>query len=229
MSHVYQKILKYNFIMPTTNAASAQNFVPIKDIREGVIILKSGGYRGVLMCSSINFELKSSDEQNAIINGFQTFLNTLDFSIQIVVQSRKIDIRPYLALLEEKKKEEQTELLRIQLREYMSFIKTFTENTSIMTKSFYIVVPYSQNSTKAAQHLFSGFISHNKDNQDEQVTGSEEIFREARAQLQERMALVASSISTTGVRAIALGTEELIELFFRSFNPGEIEDPIRLS
>ncbi len=215
--------------MSTTNATSAQNFVPIKDIREGVIILKNGGYRGVLMCSSINFELKSSNEQNAIISGFQTFLNTLDFSIQIVVQSRKIDIRPYLSLLEEKKKKQQTELLRIQLREYMSFIKTFTENTNIMTKSFYIVVPYSQNSTEAAQHLFSGFVSHNKNKVSEQTTGSEEIFKEARTQLQERMALVASSISTTGVRTISLGTEELIELFFRSFNPGEIEDPIRLS
>src|SRR5260221_8303357 len=102
---------------PTSQAT--QRFVPIQEIRNGVVILKDGGYRGVLMCSSVNFGLKAVDEQRAIINGFQTFLNTLDFGVQIVVHSRKMDIRPYLALLASKEAEQKTELLRIQLREYI--------------------------------------------------------------------------------------------------------------
>ncbi len=216
--------------MVSTHSTPAQNFIPIKDIREDVVILKSGGYRGVLMCSSINFELKSSDEQKAIIGGFQTFLNTLDFPVQIVMQSRKIDIQPYLALLSQKEKDQQTELLRMQLREYMLFIKTLTENTNIMTKSFYIVVPYASEGTTEIKHMFANLLDHNKnDKTNEGKTATEVAFEEARVQLRQRMGLVASSISATGVRAVALKTEELVELFFRSFNPGEAEDPIRLS
>lgn len=216
--------------MTTKHATSAQNFVPIKDIRENVVILKSGGYRGVLMCSSINFELKSSDEQKAIIGGFQTFLNTLDFPVQIVMQSRRIDIKPYLELLKEKEKNQQTELLRMQLREYILFIRSLTEKINIMTKSFYIVVPYATSGAGEMKHLFSDLLSHKtNEEKDTAEATTERIFEEARTQLQQRMSLVASSISATGVRAVTLGTEELIELFFRSFNPGEVDDPIRLS
>ncbi len=216
--------------MGTSHATSAQNFVSIKDIREDVVILKSGGYRGILMCSSINFELKSSDEQKAIIGGFQTFLNTLDFPVQIVMQSRKIDILPYLSLLKGKEKGQQTELLRIQLREYMLFIKTLTENTNIMTKEFYIVVPYAPEGTKEIKNMITGLFDHKTSSEKNTAeANAEAVFEEARVQLRQRMGLVASSISATGVRAAALGTEELIELFFRSFNPGEVDDPIRLS
>ena len=102
---------------------ATQSFVPVKEVRNGVIILKDDGYRGVLMCSSLNFSLKSEDEQRAIVGGFQSFLNTLDFSVQIVVHSRKMDIRPYLALLEERATKQQSELMRIQVREYMQFIQ----------------------------------------------------------------------------------------------------------
>ena len=129
--------------MATKPAGATQQFVPVKEIRNGTIILKDGGYRGVLICSSINFGLKSADEQHAITLGFQNFLNTLDFSIQIVINSRKMDLRPYLALLEKKAPEQKTELMRIQLHEYIEFIRSFTDRANIMTKSFYIVVPYS--------------------------------------------------------------------------------------
>src|SRR5487761_2157035 len=124
-------------------ADTTQQFVPVKEIRNGIIILKDGSYRGVLICSSINFGLKSAEEQHAITLGFQNFLNTLDFSIQIVINSRKMDLRPYLALLEEKAPEQKTELMRIQLREYIEFVRSFADQANIMTKSFYIVVPYS--------------------------------------------------------------------------------------
>src|SRR5487761_2515999 len=124
-------------------ADTTQQFVPVKEIRNGVVILKDGSYHGVLICSSINFGLKSAEEQHAITLGFQNFLNTLDFSIQIVVNSRRMDLRPYLALLEEKAPEQKSELMRIQLREYIEFVHSFADQANIMTKSFYIVVPYA--------------------------------------------------------------------------------------
>lgn len=213
--------------MSAPRSTAAQKFVPVKEIRDGVIVLTNGGYRGILLCSSVNFGLKSADEQNAIISGFQTFLNTLDFPVEILIQSRKMDIRPYLALLAEKEKGQQTELLRIQLREYMLFIQSFTENTNIMTKSFYVVVPYAPEGTVAAKKVF-GKLLHIGDSKTIHTQKNNMSFEEARGQLSQRMTLVTSSIAATGVRAIPLGTEEIIELLYRSFNPGELENPIRL-
>ncbi|MGD0328712.1 MAG: hypothetical protein ABSB00_03340 [Minisyncoccia bacterium] len=210
--------------MATTRSAGAtQQFVPVKEIRNGAIILKDGSYRGVLICSSINFGLKSADEQRAITLGFQNFLNTLDFSIQIVVNSRKMDLRPYLALLEEKTPEQKTELMRIQLREYIEFIRSFAEQANIMTKSFYIVVPYSPHISTA--HAMS-FLRH--ESSSAKNASTETSFEEDRAQLEQRLSLVIGGLSGTGVRVVPLGTEEIIELLYRSFNPGELENPIRL-
>ena len=129
--------------MATVNAKPTQAFVPIKEIRDGVLILKNGGLRSVLLASSLNFALKSADEQQAIIYQFQNFLNSLNFSVQIYTQSRKLDIRPYIGLLEERLKEQMSDLMKMQTREYIEFIKSFTESTNIMTKSFFIIVPYS--------------------------------------------------------------------------------------
>src|ERR1035437_649728 len=100
---------------------TTQNFVPIQEIRDGVVILKTGGMRSIVLASSLNFALKSSDEQQSILLQFQNFLNSLDFSIQIFIQSKKLDIRPYLALLEDRYKEQVTELMKIQVREYIEF------------------------------------------------------------------------------------------------------------
>src|SRR3989338_478943 len=205
-----------------TAPSPTQAFVPVKEIRNGVIILKEGGYRGVLMCSSINFALKAVDEQRAITEGFQNFLNTLDFSIQIVVKSRKMDLRPYIALLEEKSPLQKSELLRIQLHEYIEFIRSFAGQTNIMTKSFYIIVPYTPQTlvAKAVRFLFRGPTTT--------PSAPEASFEEDRLQLEQRLSLVAAGLSGTGVRAAVLGTEEVIELLYRAFNPGELENPIRL-
>src|ERR1043166_6842496 len=123
-------------------AQATQEFVPIKEVRDGVVILKDGSLRALLMASSINLALKSQDEQQAIIGQFQNFLNSLEFTTQFFVQSRDLDIRPYIALLEERLAAELDDLMKIQIREYISFIKDFTERANIMTKIFFIVVPY---------------------------------------------------------------------------------------
>jgi type IV secretory pathway VirB4 component len=210
-----------------TKSGTTQQFVPVKEIRNGTIILKDGGYRGVLICSSINFGLKSAEEQHAVTLGFQNLLNTLDFSIQIVVNSRRMDLRPYLALLQEKAPEQKTELMRIQLREYIEFVRSFADQANIMTKSFYIVVPYSAShgaAVTAASTL--SFLKH--ETTSKQKADAETTFEQDRAQLEQRLALVVDALSGTGVRAVPLGTEEIIELLYRSFNPGELENPIRL-
>ncbi len=198
------------------DAKPAQSFVPVKEVRDGIIVLKEGGYRGVLMCSSINFALKSEDEQKAVIGGFQNFLNTLDFSAEIVVHSRRMDIRPYLAQLAERADAQQTELMRIQVREYIQFIKNFTEGADIMTKLFYIVIPYEPagiGKVASSLPLFGAKPAT-------EAEGLKQSFDEYRVQLEQRMALVSSSLMASGVRAVPLGTEEIIELLYRSFNLG---------
>ena len=209
--------------MATQPTGETQKFVPVKEIRNGIVVLKDGGYRGVLICSAINFGLKSADEQHAIILGFQNFLNTLDFSIQIVINSRKMDIRPYLAFLEEKAPEQKSELMRIQLREYIEFVRSFIDQTNIMTKSFYIVVSYIPRVSAAGAISFL-----HRDTAAVKSAANAASFEEDRAQLEQRLSLVIGGLAGTGVRAVPLGTEEVIELLYRSFNPGELENPIRL-
>ncbi len=133
--------------MATTapKSAATQNFVPIEEIRDGIVVLKDGGMRAILLASSINFALKSSDEQMGVVGQFQNMLNSLDFSLQIFIQSRRLDIRPYLALLEDRYKAQTADLMKIQTKEYIDFIGSFTEQVSIMTKRFFLVVPYSPN------------------------------------------------------------------------------------
>jgi hypothetical protein len=203
---------------------ATQTFVPVKEVRNGIVILKDDGYRGIMMCSAMNFALKSEDEQAAIIGGFQSFLNTLDFSIEIVVHSRKMDIRPYLALLEERLDAQQSELMRIQVREYISFIKGFMDSADIMTKLFYAVVPYAPALGLQVAQAFP--IPGRK--KPTNAAGKTDNFEEDRVQLEQRMALVAAGLSSAGIRAVALSTEEIIELLYRSFNVGQLETPIRL-
>lgn len=215
----------------STNAT--QEFVPIKEVRDGIVILKDGGMRSILLCSSINFSLKSEEEKQAILLQFQDFLNSLDFSIEIVVQSRKLDIRPYIALLEGREREQTNNLMKIQVREYIEFIKNFTESTNIMTKNFFIVVPYSPSilsSSKAdgiANSITSslGLGGANKDKKADEETS----FDEDRSQLEERLSVVEQGLIRTGIRVAHLGTEEVIELFYKAFNPGETEKPIKIN
>ena len=206
---------------PTKPTKPTQEFVPIKEVRDGILILKDGSMRAVLMTSSLNFALKSSDEQQSIIYQFQNFLNSLDFEIQISIQSRRLDIRPYLSLLETRKQEQVNDLMSIQIKEYIEFIRTFTENTNIMTKSFFIVVPY----TPAKINMNSGKKFNKKANK---KTLEIEDFQENRTQLEQRVSVVEQGIVRCGIRTVRLGTEEIIEVFYKIFNPGDVEKPINI-
>lgn len=206
-------------------ARPTQDFVPIKEVRDGIAILKDGSMRAIIMASSLNFALKSEDEQNSILYQFQSFLNSLDFSIQISIESRKLDIRPYLALLESRQKEQMTDLLKIQIQEYMEFIRNFTENTNIMTKTFFLVVPYSP-AILQQKNSISKLNPLKKT--DLKTQAKMEEFEENRSQLEERISIVEQGLTRCGIRVIQLGSEEIIELFYKIFNPGDTEKPIQL-
>ncbi len=207
------------------NTKTTQDFVPIQEIRDGVVVLKDGSMRSLVLASSLNFALKSSDEQSAIISQFQNFLNSLDFSIQIFVQSKRLDIRPYIALLEERYKEQVAELMKIQTREYVEFIKTFVENSSIMTKSFFIVVPYTPPALTASKNPISSMMRKGSENK---ILANEQ-FEEYRSQLEQRVGVVEQGLVRCGIRVAELGTEEVVELYYKIFNPGETEKPIQIN
>ncbi len=209
------------------NAKASQNFVPIKEIQDGIVILKDGGLRAIVMASSINLSLKSEDEQTATIMQFQNFLNTLDFSLEICIQSRKFNITSYITILEERLKEQTEPLLKIQTEEYIKFIQDFTESTNIMTKHFFLVVPLMP--TNSASGAKTGIMdkilpTNPKINRAEQ----EKAFSEERSQLEQRVALVSQGLSRLGIRTVQLKTEDEVELFYRVFNPGDAESPIEL-
>ena len=208
-----------------SQAKAAQDFVPIKEVRNGIVILKDGSLRALLMASSINLALKSQDEQQAIIGQFQNFLNSLEFTAQFFVESRDLDIRPYIAPLEDRYAKELDDLMRIQIREYIAFIKDFTERANIMSKNFFIVVPYDPAFAargKGISSVFSGGGAASAAMSDEQ-------FEQYRTQLEQRVAVVEQGLVRTGVRVVELGTEEVIELFYKLFNPGELEKPLQVT
>src|SRR5476649_1056391 len=165
-------------------AKATQEFVPIKEIRDGIIVLKDGDLRAIVLANSVNLSLKSADEQKATILQFQNFLNTLDFFVQISVQSRKLDIRPYLLLVENRLKVQNEPLLKLQTKEYIEFIKNFTETVSIMTKSFFVIVPYTHTVLKSDSGILGRFFSK-KSGEQERVAKQAD-FEEKRTQLEER-------------------------------------------
>ena len=210
------------------HAKATQEFVPIKQVRDGVIELKDGGLRAIILANSVNLSLKSEEEQKATIIQFQNFLNTLDFSVQISIQSRKLDIRPYLLLLDNRMKVQNEPLLKLQTKEYIDFIKNFTETVSIMTKSFFVVVPYTH--TALNQNSGSGIFKKffGGQNKEEKRVAKQEDFEEKRSQLEERVNVIQQGLGRCGIKSAQLGTEEIVEVFYKVFNPGEIEGKIEL-
>lgn len=201
------------------NAPKSQSFVPIEKIRDGVVELKDGSLRAVLVCTAINFTLRSDDEQKAILAQFQSLLNSLDFTVQIVVQSRKFDIRPYLITLEGRLDKIEEPLLKFQTKEYIEFIRELTNSVNIMSKHFYLVVPYSESIVESSgvfQKLFGGVGGLKK-----RETKEESDWSEKRNQLEQRLGIVMQGLGRCGVRSEPLDTQGLIELYYKTFNPGD--------
>lgn len=199
---------------------SSKQLVNINEIRDTVVILNDGSMRSVIEVNSINFDLKSPDEQTAIIQAFQNVVNYVDFSLQISIQSKKLDIMPYLQSLEKIQGEAQSELLKVQIFEYSRFVKGLAELGNIMSKKFYITVPYygalgsSEGILGQIKSLISGGIGS-------QGKVSDLDFQKAKLQLDQRVGVILGLISSMGLTGRVLDITDLEPMYFNYFNPGK--------
>jgi type IV secretory pathway VirB4 component len=195
---------------------STQSYLDIAEIRDDTVVMKDGTLRAVIMVSSLNFALKSDDEQNAIISSYVSFLNNIEFPLQIVIQSRELNIENYLVDLEKKEKEQTNELLKIQTTEYIQYVKELISIGKIMSKRFYVVVPYNPLSDKQKK-----FIARITDifKAATLIKMKDDVFMRRKSQLNYRVDNIVSGLMSTGLNAVPLDTQGLIELFYNTYNP----------
>ena len=186
---------------------STQTHLPISEIKEGTVILKDGTMRAVLMTSSINFALKTEEEQNALISSYVSFLNSIEFPVQIVVQSRRLQIKGYLEKLLKLEKEQTNELLRAQTADYRAFISEFVEIGQIMTKRFFVIIPFDPLSNKQ-----KSFWARFKEVLHPAVTIrlKEERFQKRKADLDSRVRQVMAGLQGMSLEVVQLDTQSLI-------------------
>jgi type IV secretory pathway VirB4 component len=197
---------------------STQSTLLINEIKDGIVVMRDGSLRGVILGSAINFDLMSTSEQESIEYAYQGFLNSLHFPIQIVIKSQKIDITSYLEKLDRLRNEQPNELLANLMDDYVANIRSLVEEVNIMDKQFYVVVPYFpplivQKKINLVEGLKSAFEPAPV------INVTEEDFRKYKQELSQRMALAASGMSQMGIRAISLGTQELVDLYYAWYNP----------
>jgi hypothetical protein len=201
--------------MAKSTAPSTQEHLPIAGIQDGVILMTDGSIRVVLKLEPINFDLKSENEQNAIIYGYQGFLNSLDFPIQFIIQSKQLDLERYLIKLKESHKNTTNDLLRIQIEDYVGFVRRLISVANIMSKRFYAVISYNAVTKQSSVSQFTS-IFH------KQPTGplmDQDQFVRWRAEANNRASIIANGLARLGVKSRLLGTQELIELFYGIYNP----------
>ncbi|OGY91874.1 MAG: hypothetical protein A3B30_01175 [Candidatus Komeilibacteria bacterium RIFCSPLOWO2_01_FULL_52_15] len=195
---------------------STQKYLDIAEIRDDMVVLRDGTVRSVLIVSSVNFDLKSEDEQNAMVTAYVNFLNSLQFPLQIVVQSRPLNIDEYIHRLEVTEREHSNELLRMQTADYRNFISDLVHLEKIMSKKFFIVVPYApgqDNKLKFTDRLMGAFSTAKA------VTLSRDRFEKYARELNKRALFIYSGITSMGLQARRLNTQALIELYYNSYNP----------
>lgn len=210
---------------PPVNNNSTQNNLQIAEIRDGIIIMNDGSFRSVAMFKSINFDLMSPSEREGVEYSYQSFLNSLYFPVQIFVRSEKVDMRPYLERLKKIQTEHDNMLLALLMDDYLGFIEQLTQQTNIMDKHFYVVIPFFPNESKDKEHgltssknildgvfgLFSSAPTH--------VVINEAKLEEAKTELRNRVQVVLGGLLDCGVQGLPLDTSELIELYYDVYNP----------
>lgn len=201
---------------PKVQHASTQEHLNIARIQDGVIVTKDGGLRMVLLVSAVNFALKSEEEQNALIFQYQNFLNSLTFPIQVLIQSRQLDLTGYLAKLDTRLAEETNELLQIQIEDYIEFVKRLISLANIMDKKFFVIIPYDPANLKQ-RGFFDKLFHPSKLTVDMSLTE----FKSYRDELLQRANVIMGGLSPIGLRSIPLDTQQLIELYYQTFNPEE--------
>jgi len=201
------------------NAPSTTDLIQLKEIIDGVIFLKDGSLRGVVQISAINFELRSSDEQMAILQQYASFLNSIDFPIQMIVHSRRFDISEYLQNVQAASDQLTNELLKVQAGEYIRFINELSSLSNIMAKNFYIALPMSVTPIKSEGGMFSGITGIFKKKPAIKKGIPDEQIATYKGQLQQRADLIIGGLSGMGLRAHMLNQEELLKLFGELYNP----------
>ncbi len=210
-------------VMPKSNPNSTQNTLQIAEIRDGIVIMNDGSFRSVIMVKSINFDLMSPQERESVEFSYQGFLNSLYFPIQIFVRSQKVDLRPYIERLDKIRSEHDNMLLALLMDDYIGFIGNLSQQTNIMDKRFYVVVPYFPvaDITKAlsqSKNFFSG-LKGIFENKQQHVTIHEADLNKAKDELRNRVQAVLAGLQQSGIQGLPLDTQELIELYYDTYNP----------
>lgn len=208
--------LHSNKLSGQKSASATQLFLDVAEVKEDVVILKNGSFRAIMAVSAINFDLKSTEEQDAIIMQYQNFLNSLDFPVQVVISSRKLNINHYLEFIDKRSRQQTNELLKLQISEYKNFITQLVSVSNIMDKNFYIIVPFS-----AVENENKSFFGNMMDNFNPQksIQQKRENFETYKNQLFQRLDHISASLSGIGLRLTPLKTQEIIELLYNAYNP----------
>jgi type IV secretory pathway VirB4 component len=207
-------------------ALPTQQFIEAEEVKNGVVFMKGGSLRQIIAVSGVNFDLKSEDEQNAIIFGYQNFLNSLNFTLQIFIHSRKVNIDAYVANLKKIEATEINPLLKTQVTEYREFISSFVAENAIMQKSFFVIVPYdvieiAGGSTEGG--LMGFFKKRNSDAANLAEGEKADARARSMSQLSQRTEQVISGLQQLGMICEPLGDQETIELLYNLYNPGLAE------
>lgn len=207
----------------TANPNSTQNTLQIAEIRDGIVIMNDGSFRSVLMVKSVNFDLMSPQEQEAVEYSYQGFLNSLYFPVEIFIRSTKVDLRPYIEKLDKIRSEHDNMLLALLMDDYITYIDGLSQQTNIMDKMFYVVIPYfphtdAQKALSQSKNFFSG-LSQMFSSKEQHVTINEADLEAAKTELRNRVQSVLNGLSQCGIKGLPLDTEELIELYYDTYNP----------
>ena len=203
-----------------SNQNSTQNTLLIAEIRDGIVIMHDGSFRAVIACQSINFDLMSPDEREAVEFSYQGFLNSLYFPIQIFVRSQKVDMRPYIDKLDKIRSEHDNMLLALLMEDYIGFMTDISQQTNIMDKKFYLVIPFFKTpDTQAVVQASKGFFTSIFGSKEEKVTINEQDLEKGKTELRNRIQAVMAGLQQCGVNSVPLDTQELIELYYDAYNP----------
>ena len=210
-------------IAPHTNPNSTQNTLQIAEIRDGIVIMSDGSFRSVVMVKSINFDLMSPQEQEAVEYAYQGFLNSLYFPIQVFVRSQKVDLQPYIERLDRIRTEHDNMLLALLMDDYIGYIDQLAQQTNIMDKKFYIVIPYFpvvevQKAITQSKNFFTG-LNQLFNKTENHVVINEADLEKAKTELRNRVQAVLAGLLQCNIQGLPLDTQELIELYYDSYNP----------
>ena len=208
---------------PRTNPNSTQNALQIAEIRDGIVIMNDGSFRSVVMVKSINFDLMSPQEQESVEYAYQGFLNSLYFPVQIFIRSQKVDLQPYIEKLDKIRTEHDNMLLALLMDDYIGYIDQLAQQTNIMDKKFYLVIPYfpvidPAKALTQSKNFFTGLVQLFNTREDHVVINEPDLEK-AKTELRNRVQAVLGGLMQCGIQGLPLDTQELIELYYDTYNP----------